>query len=296
MAGLIAEPVPARDLTLEDDSLLITFDSRSGALTRLEDKTSHWIIERRPKLGVSFRLFAPLPGRRWNPVLGQKQSAADVKKISEHELRLQWRNLASENGGILPITLTADVTLTNGIVTFNGTLENDSALTVETLDYPYFGDFNPPSRESTNMSVWTMQRTNSDHLISNEIYPHFRNEKGYWGVFWPTKILEASLSPFCLVQSSDKGLYLGVTPSESPYRSQYTFEQHPGLVSSITALVPQADEIGGKLVHLEFRLCHLIFQKPHSTMKLAPIVLRCYRGNERAGSDFYKQKRATSSP
>jgi hypothetical protein len=148
----IAQPAFARDITLEDRSLLVAFDSHSGALTRLEDKTAHWTIERRPELGVSFRLFAPLPERRWNPVLGQKQSAAEAKKISDHEIRLQWKNLMSESGGILPMTLTAEVILTNGALIFNGTLENDSALTVETIDYPYFGDFNPPSRAATNMS------------------------------------------------------------------------------------------------------------------------------------------------
>lgn len=291
-----AQPAFAREITLEDHSLLVAFDSRSGALTRLEDKTTHWTIERRQELGVSFRLFAPLPERRWNPVLGQKQSAAEVKKISNHEIRLQWKNLASENGGVLPMTLTADVTLTNGEVIFNATLENDSSLTVETIDYPYFGDFNPPSRTSTNMAAWTAQRGNLDNLIPNEIYPHFRNEKGYWGVFWPTKILEAELSPFCLIQSSDKGVCVGIDAAKSPYRVQYTFEQHPGLVSSITTLVPPEDKISGHPVHLEFRMCHLIFQKPHSTTKLVPIILRCYQGGEHAGSDLYKQTRSTSAP
>jgi hypothetical protein len=123
------------EITLQDDRICVAFDSGSGALTRLEDKATHWIIERRPELGVSFRLFAPLPERRWNPVLGQKQSAAEVKKVSAYKIRLQWKNLISENGGILPMTLTADVTLTNGVLTFNATLKNDSALTVETIDY-----------------------------------------------------------------------------------------------------------------------------------------------------------------
>jgi len=293
LAGIFTQPAVARELTLEDNSLLIAFDSRSGALTRLEDKTAHWVIERRPKLGVSFRLFAPLPERRWNPVFGRKQSAAEVKKISNHDMRLQWKNLVSENGGTLPIIVTADVTLTNGLLTFNATLENDSPLTVETIDYPYFGDFSPPSRASTNMAAWTVQANNPAALVSDEIYPHFRNEKGYWGVFWPTKIPDASRSPFCLIQSADDGLCVGIDAAKSPYRILYTFEQHPGVISSITSLVPQEDEISGQPVHLEFRLCHMIFQKPHSTMKLTPIVLRCYRGDQHSGSNLYQQIRST---
>jgi hypothetical protein len=30
-------------------------------------------------------------------------------------------------------------------------------------------------------------------------------------------------------------------------------------------------------------MCHLVFQKPHSTIKLAPIVLRCYNGDWHEG-------------
>jgi hypothetical protein len=296
--GLIAlmasASAAAREIVLQDDRALIAFDAKSGAITRMEDKATHWKIERRPELGVSFRLFAPLPERRWNPVLGQKQSVAKIKKLSEHEVRLQWKNLNSENGGVLPMTLTADVTLTNGVLTFNTELKNDSALTVETIDYPYFGDFNPPSREFTN-NVLMMSRGNADELGANEIYPHFRNEKGYWGVFWPTKMLEADRSLFCLVQSPDKGMYVGVTPAAAPYRVQYTFELHPGVISAVSSLVPSGDEIDGQPVHLEFRLCHLIFEPPHSTMKLAPIVMCSYRGDQHTGSDLYKQWHSTSS-
>src|SRR6185312_1837619 len=140
---------PAGEVTLEDNSILAAFDSDSGALTRMENKSTHWIIERRPELGVSFRLFAPLPERRFNPVLGQKQHAVAARKIADNEIQFQWKNLASENGGVLPMTLTANVTLTNGVLTFGATLENDSPLTVETIDYPYFGDLNPPARDAS---------------------------------------------------------------------------------------------------------------------------------------------------
>jgi hypothetical protein len=77
------------EVVLEDNQILVAFDSDTGALTRMEDGSSHWMIERRPELGVSFRLFAPLPNRRYNPVLGQKQRNAEVKKVSDHEVWLQ---------------------------------------------------------------------------------------------------------------------------------------------------------------------------------------------------------------
>lgn len=288
-------PARAGEIRLEDARLRVAFDRDSGALTRLEDKTTHWIIERRPALGVSFRLFAPLPDRRYNPVLGQKQHASEVKKLSAHEVRLVWKNLVSENGGVLPMTLQADVTLTNGVLTFMGELENDSPLTVETIDYPYLGDLNPPARDLP-LEVRVMRNGKLDNLWSDEIYPHFGNEKGYWGVFYPQKTREAQASPFCLIDSLHEGLYAEVDFPAEPYRVQYTFELRPGVISSVNNLVPEQDEISGHPVHLEFRTCHFIFAHPHSTVKLAPIVLLCYQGDWHAGVDLYKQRRLILVP
>ena len=293
---LIAFPAcfcAAGEVTLEDNSIRIAFDGVSGAVTRLEDKSTHWVMERRPALGISFRLFAPLPDRRYNPVFGQNQPAGEVIKVSDNEVHLQWTNLVSENGGVLPMTLTADVTLTNGVLTFNATLENDSPLTVETIDYPYFGDFNPPST-NTSLAAQTLKNNKTDELQSDEVYPHFRSEKGYWGVTYPTKMLDAQPSPFCLLQAPDQGLYVGLDNPKTAYRLQYTFEQQPGVISSTTSLVPQEDVISGWPVHLEFRLCHFIFAKPHSTTQLVPVVLRCYQGDWHEGVNLYKQGSPTS--
>src|SRR5580693_1128534 len=106
LAAVTASSAFAREVKLEDTAMLVAFDSHSGALTRLVDKTDQWTIERRPELGVSFRMFAPLPDRRWDPIYGTKQKAVEVKKLSGHEVRLQWKNLNSDTGGVLPITFT----------------------------------------------------------------------------------------------------------------------------------------------------------------------------------------------
>ncbi|MGH7941587.1 MAG: hypothetical protein ACREFR_11010 [Limisphaerales bacterium] len=284
----ISAPLYASNITLRDNALSVSFDSSSGALTRLEDKSTHWLIERRPELGVSFRLYAPLPTRRYNPVFGQKQQVAAIRKLSDHELSMRWDNLISENGGALPISLTADVTLDNGKLTFAATLKNDSPLTVETIAYPFFGDFNAPSRDSS-LAAYTRLR---GRLQPDELYPHFRNEKGYWGVTWPTKMLEPKNSHFCLIQAPNDGLYVG-TAGPANYRVQYVFEQHPGVISGVTALVPPEDEISGIPVHLEFRVCHFIFAGPHSNATLAPVILKCYQGDWRNGQ---KLSRILGSP
>src|SRR6185437_2606143 len=63
------------EVVLEDSELLVAFDPATGELTRMEHKPTHWSIERRPALGVSFRMQAPMPGERANFILGTKQRA-----------------------------------------------------------------------------------------------------------------------------------------------------------------------------------------------------------------------------
>jgi hypothetical protein len=281
-------PVFAAEVTLQDKTLLAAFDANSGALTRLEDKSTHWVIERRPELGVSFRLHAPLPNRRDNFVLGEKQPAAEVKKLSDNRLTLEWKNLVSEHGGVLPMTFHATVTLENGVLKFDGTLRNDSPLVVETIEYPYLGDLNPPARDA-RMQARTMWYGN---LQSDEIYPAFRGEKGYWGVFSPMKTFDSNRSLFCLLQASNEGLYVEMADPNQRYLLQYTFEQLPGPVDSVDNRVPQRDDIDGHPVRLEFRTTHFLFAPPHSTVKLATVAVSGYQGDWHAGVDLYKKWRA----
>lgn len=283
------QPVQAGEVILQDHTLFVAFDSGSGALTRMERKTTHWVMERRPELGVSFRMHVPLPDRRFNFVLGQNQKASLVQKVSENEIRLQWSDLKSENGGILPITLTATVTLKNGSLTFNTSVENNSDLTIETIDYPYFGDFNPPSKDD-RMNARTMWYGN---LQSDEIFPKFANRKGYWGDFVPTKTFDSFRSLFCLIQAREQGLYAEMHNPAQPYLIEYTFEQYPGVIQSDDPWVPKQDKISDLSVHLDFRTCHFIFANPHSKKELVPIVLRTYSGDWQSGVDIYKQWRTT---
>jgi hypothetical protein len=289
--GLNQTSFPGRLVSLQNRQIHVAFDSRSGALVQLEDKTTHWVVERRPTLGVSFRMFAPLPDRNYNPIFSQDQQATEVKKLSDRAIQLVWKNLLSRNGGVLPITLTSIVTLTNGTLTFNATLENDSSLTVDTIDYPDFGDLNPPARD-TPLEIRVMRNNKPDDVWATPIYPHFANEHGYWGVFFPLKTREAQQSLFCLIDSPHEGLYVATDAPKAPYRVQYTFELRPGVLDSVDNLVPEVDKISGIPVHLDFRTCHFIWLKPHSTMKLAPMVVRCYQGDWHAGVDLYKQWRS----
>jgi hypothetical protein len=200
----------------------------------------------------------------------------------------------SEHSGVLPITFTATVTLNNGALTFDGKLDNQSSLPVESVDYPYFGDLNPPTPDTpmTAEHLWT------GALQGEEIYPHFSNPSGtgYWGILFPTKSVNPDptfQSQFCLIQSPQQGMYVSMHDPALRYFLQFTFEQHPGVLDWNSNAVPRMDEISGLPVHLEFRTCHFLFAHPNSAVDLAPIVVQPYAGDWHAGLDIYKQWRAT---
>jgi hypothetical protein len=279
----------ADEIVLEDSEFLVAFDKGTGALTRLKRKSTHWVIQRRPELGMSFRLLVPLPRQRANFVLGPKQRASKVEKVSDNKVEIVWKDPVSEHGGVIPMTLTSTVALDEGSLSFTATLENNSDLTIETIDYPYIGDLQSPS-PNESMQPNHMWYAN---LVGDEIYPRFTNEKGYWGVNWPTKSIDSKQSLFCLIQAASQGLYVEMRDPQLTYLLEFTFEQHPGVIDSIDSLVPRQDSISGRPVHLEFRTCHFIFAHPHSTRSLAPVVLRGYDGDWHAGVDVYKKWRST---
>jgi len=279
----------AGEVVLEDSEVTVAFDPVSGALTRFEHKSTHWDIERRPALGASFRLLVPLPQRRANFVLGEKQDAKSVEKISANQVRIVWSDLESEHGGVLPITFTATVTLNNGALTFIGTLDNQSSLAVETIDYPRFGDLNPPTPDTsmTAEHMWT------GALQGQEIYPDFANSLGYWGVLYPTKTFNSNESQFCLIQSPEQGIYTAVQDPAIRYLLQFTFVQHPGVIDWNEDAVPRTDEISGIPVHLEFRTCHFVYAHPKTLVDLSPVVVHPYAGDWHAGLDIYRDWRQT---
>ena len=276
-------------MVLQDAELRVAFDAHSGALTRMQRAATGWVIEERPELGVSFRLLAPLPGRRDNFVLGQKQRAHVVEKLSDNKVRLQWKDLESEHGGVLPMIFTATVTLENGALSFESALQNDSSLWVETIDYPYFGDLSSPEPGAL-MQAGHMWYGN---LAMDEISPTFVNERGYWGTRYPLKTAASWQSLLCLIQAPGQGIYVGMHDPTQRYLLEFTFEQHPGVLQSIGASVPREDNISGIPVHLEFRTCHFVFAHPAFHRYVSADRNAEDDGDWHAGIDVYKEWRKT---
>lgn len=254
-------PARAGEVTLKNDSWIATFDTASGALTRLENKTTRWLIETRPELGVSFRLNVPVD-QHDNFIYGRDQKAVEVKKLSSRKLRLRWKNLSSQDGGVLPITLTAVVSLNRDSLIFDTTVKNDSDKMISTIDFPWLGDFTAPFKGAPMKTEHMWYANLQDGPI-------------------PGEPIMSRQSLFCLIQAANVGLYVEMRDHTQPYLLDFTFNRH----DSARSLDNPS--------RLEFYTTHWAYVHPHTTVALAPVVLRGYNGDWHAGVDCYKEWRAT---
>ncbi|HEV2330436.1 MAG TPA: hypothetical protein VGY56_16765 [Verrucomicrobiae bacterium] len=253
----------AREITLKNESWIIAFDSQSGALTRLESKSPPWTIEGNPKLGASFWMNAQSPdGQQDNIVLGLKQRPVEVKKLSPHQLRLQWQNLVTEGGETLPITLTATVSLTNDTLSFGTSVANDSLLLVSAVEFPCIGDLKPPT---AGAPLW------AHHTFYGDLKRDDLSK---------TCTIMSRQSLFCLIQSANEGIYVEMGDPTQPYLLNFVFEHHGSAGSSANP------------ARLEFQTTHYAYVHPHTSAQLAPVVMRGYMGDFHAGLDCYKAWRS----
>ena len=258
-----ASLVRADEVVLQDDHVLAAFDSDSGALTRLENKTTHWNVEQNPKLGASFRMNLFVPDGKGIAISGAKQHSAEVKKISDSQVSLQWKDLATDQGGTLPITLSATATLANGVLTFGTAVQNDSTQMVESIEYPCLG----------NLS----RAADGEPLVAKHMW--YGNLPS--GSIAPSHTVESKQSLFCLIQSPVEGLYVEMQDATQPYLLRFAFDQRG------------RGKSGNNPGHIEFRTTHVAYVHPNSTAKLAPVVMQFYTGDWHAGLDLYKVWRAT---
>jgi len=263
IAVLSTASAQADEMMLRDDKLLAAFDSDSGALIRLENGTTPWVADRQSGLAVPFRLNMFSPEQKHDFVYREKHHTVGMQRISGQKIRLQWKDLVDEQNKSLPIVLTADVTLTNGALMFVTTVENNSPLMIESVDYPYLSDLNE-APEGTPLTV--------KHLWYGSLPSEDISRKP--GV-------QSKQSLFCLIQSTNTGLYVEMHNPTQPYLLNFIFDR--------TSLTKSSNSP----VRTEFHTSHVAYVHPDSTITLAPVVMRFYRGDWHAGVDLYKAWRAT---
>jgi len=281
------------EIVLENRFLIVSFDENTGALTRMRSKATGWDIQRRSALGESFHMLTPLPDRRNNPVLGEKQEPPDVQKdIRNKRIIFAWEKLRSEHGGVLDIAFKGVITLTDDGLVFEAEVDNRSSLTVENIGWPCLGDLSRP----LGAKHFKWMSMSGGGAGQSELFPVFRCAYGYWGVDYPAQSLPATDMPFVLVAADGQGLYAGYHDITLEHLVRFWFSLRPGYEQSnglSTGNVPDKDEIDGQPVHITFSAEHLPFFGPGESGRLHPVVLQPYAGTWHKGADCYKKWRKT---
>ncbi len=279
--------------TLENASLRLRFDRESGALVSLTAVETGWKILDRPHLGLSFRLLLPLLAQRNNPVFGEKQKLTSLEIKDGRSAHMIWDGIRSEQGGLHPIKLTMEVSLTTRQALFTMTIENRSDLVVENVYCPYLGDVQHPANEDWFKSFSYQYATAQQFSI----WPTFENNRGYFGVDYPTQWGRSShstgapMTPFILLHSATQGLYAGIY-SPSSELVTWNIELRPGYSSAIDSQAPVGPTIGGTDVATRFAAVHLPYVQPGESRTLTPIALEAFQGGWQQGVDIYKRWRS----
>jgi hypothetical protein len=276
-------PLAAKKITLENESVRVSFDARTGALTELVVKKRGWEIQKFPELGESFVLFAPTAERSDNPTLGARNRVSSITKdLNGESLTIIWSGLESEFSGHLDITLTGVVTLDGAGVNFDLTVRNGSKHTIASVAWPIVGALGLPPGSAA------MRRFNTGFTLGHEspIYPRFSNEHEYCGVNWPTQIGEGCYNLFL---SEADGLYVGTHDTRQLDTTRYFVELKPGYSDSRDALVPTGTQIDGHRVQITVSSQHFVFTAPGETFRISRIRLEPFQGNWHQGADIYRR-------
>jgi hypothetical protein len=281
------------DFVLENDALRAGFSRQSGALVSLTSKLTSWQIQKPVEDALAFRMYVPMEGRRSNIIygIGQKPVSMECaeRPANQGPLVITWSGLESNNAGILDITFRATVSLTEFGLTFEGEVENNSHLTIESVSFPCLTSISPPAPDDGLVRMNQMTKS----FPGTPLYPRFRDSRGYWGVDHPSTGLLFERTPYLLVTNGTEGLYMGAHRRGDQPGVDHTFEQKPGHRDFFSKGVPRGEEISGHPVRLENRNVHFPFIEPGQRKTLTPVVLQPYVGTWHAGVDVYKKWRSS---
>ena len=280
-----------KEFVLENENLQVRLNPDNGAITGIRAVRSGWDILKRPELGVSFRLLLPLPERRNNSVFGEMNPAySSTLSPDGKQASFIWRGVESQYGGRHDIDVTLDVTLYLHKIVFSLAVDNRSQYTVENVYCPYLGELRHPEDDKTFENFMYMYGS-ADRF---SLWPKFQNLRGYFGLDYPTQMHYGTpfcgtpMTPFCLLRSDSKGLYVGVDEPTTELVAWHC-ELRPGYESSIDSLAPTEDTIGGKDVAIRFSAVHVPYILPGEKRALTPVALAAFEGGWQQGTDIYKQ-------
>lgn len=284
---------------LENESVAVEIDAASGAIHSLRSKLTGWEIQRPVSDPLAFRMYAPLPGRRSNIITGTnlRPESIEARELTDPTtgngpypgLTIVWHRVTGNNSGELEITFTASICLTEIGLTFWGSVENRSDLTVESVSYPCLTGISVPD---SGTKLYRMNQMTKS-LSTTELYPRFPMGRGYWGTDRPSVGMMFERTPYILVGNEREGFYLAAHRRGDQPGVDHTFELLPGYRDFMRRTAVREAEINGRPVRIENRNVHLPFVEPGETKQLTPVALQPYAGDWHAGAEAYKRWRST---
>lgn len=271
-------------IVMENDCISAVFNPENGALVRLTDKHSGWDIVKREFLGQSFELLLPMDGPEftdedcgYNVVKGTEQEAPEVEYLG-NGVAFTWKGLRSSTmKDAADVQFRGVVMLTEYGLEYSGTVVNNSGHIVEYVSWPCLGEVSIPDRKQ-----FLMQNTRND---SKELFPHFNNQHGYWGVEWPTSTVVLNDKSYLQVNDDERGFM--VFHRETPEHLSITsFELIPGLEQRFTN--PWQDEIDGVPVRMQLKVNNCVYALPGESVSLDPVSFVTYKGDMSDGVRLFR--------
>ena len=269
-------------------------DRATGAVVVLRAGEQGWAALAGARAARPFDLLMPLPQRRLNRTRDVAQGSPVVEEpVPGSSVELRWDRVSTGPGVGHDVSVVARYTLEGDGLVCRLSIDNHSDLVVENVVFPCLPDLQPPDRDES-FGTFTYSYGGAKR---HQVWPHFDNVVGYYGVDRPTIIQDTHAlavpgSPFVLLEGAGRGLYVGVDEAK-PELLSFVLELEPGYGESIDSRVPVGPTIGGKDVRLEFSPVHIPYVMPGEHRDLPAVRLQFYRGDWHDGAAVYRARRHT---
>jgi hypothetical protein len=280
-------------MSLTTASLLVEWDERTGALTRLDAVEASWPVVAREALGLSFALLVPAPGRGSRMVHGVAQAAPTVTQGPDRVV-FAWASLVGDDGEPLDIAVTQSWQVDGAAIVVETSIDNRSAYTVENVFSPSIGGLRPKHRDDTLEAI----RHDYGSGMRQPMWPTFDNSVGYWGADVPTQLAARWMPaygspaiPYTLIQGPDYGLSIGINAPTSELVA-WVAQLIPGWLDSLESTVARDEQLAGVDVRIEFSAVHIPFIQPATSRTMPAIRIEGYSGDWHHGANLYRSWRS----
>ena len=289
VAFIIVMSLSAQEkLLLENEVLKAEFDAKNGSLVHFVNKQTGWEIVNRASLGQSFELLMPLTDKdlRFNVVKGINQRNPVIEQLPD-KITFTWAGMRSElMNAEENVIFKGEVALTPTGLEFGGEITNHGKYPVEYVSWPFLGEVTVPDKGQP-----LYHSTRSD---TRELFPHFFNEHGYWGVDYPTSTYPLPDRSYVLVNNREQGFIVYGKESFPNNLLITSFELIPGFEISNTN--PADDMMDGQPVRIQLKANQIIYNKPGEKTKLNPVKISLYKGSWNTGVDCYIKEKNNATP